>query len=122
MTLNDLYRRTLERLQVASDGEPAQPGDLRTVQQKYAEVFEMLESRGLADWDSEADIPADAGAALTMVMAAYCAEDFFVPEPRKGNLKLEGMLDIPQPSLAERILRKRVTAAYISAPVQTEYY
>jgi len=122
MTLNDLYRRTLEKMQVAADGEPAQPGDIQAVARKYVEVFELLQTNKLADWDGEADIPPDAGNALSMVMAAYCAEDFFVPEPRKGNLKAEGSLDLPQPSLAERILRKRMSAAYISAPVQTEYF
>lgn len=122
MTLNELYRMTLERMQVAADGEPAQPGDIQKVSQRYTVVFELLNAKDLADWDATEDIPPDAGFAVSLVMAAYCAEDFFVPEPRKTGLKAEGYLDLPQPSLAERMLNKRNAARYLSQPAQAEYF
>lgn len=122
MTLNELYRATLERLQVAADGEPAQPGDLQLVERRYPVVFELLNAKDLADWDAEDDIPPDAGFAVSLVMAAYCAEDFFVPEPRKSVLKSEGYLDLPQPSIAERTLRNRNASRYLSQPAQPEYF
>jgi len=122
MTLNELYRKTLERLQVAADGEPAQPEDIATVRKNYEAVFEVLYAKGLADWDASEDIPPDAGFAMSLVMAAYCAEDFFIPEPRKSTLKAEGYLDLPQASPAERMLTKRVSSKYISQPVQVEYF
>lgn len=122
MTLNDLYRKTLERMQVAADGEPAQPSDLALVAEKYVDIFEMLQSRELADWDSQTDIPADVGLALTLMLAAYSADDFFVPEPRKSQLKAEGLLDGPVMSTAERMLRKRRAGSYISTTVKTEYF
>lgn len=122
MTLNELYRMTLERMQVASDGEPAQPSDIQKVAQRYTVVFELLNAKNLAEWDAEEDIPPDAGFAVSLVMAAYCAEDFFVPEPRKTGLKAEGYLDLPQPSLAERMLNKRNSARYLSQPAQPEYF
>jgi hypothetical protein len=122
MTLNELYRMTLERMQVAADGEPAQPSDIQKVAQRYTVVFELLNAKDLADWDAEDDIPSDAGFAVSLVMAAYCAEDFFVPEPRKTTLKVEGLLDLPQASIAERMLNKRNTARYLSRPAQSEYF
>ena len=122
MTLNELYRMTLERMQVAADGEPAQPGDIQLVQKRYVVVFELLNAKNLADWDAEEDIPPDAGFAVSLVMAAYCAEDFFVPEPRKSALKAEGYLDLPQASIAERTLMKRNASRYISQPAQPEYF
>lgn len=122
MTLNELYRMTLERMQVAADGEPAQPSDIQKVAQRYTVVFELLNAKGLADWDAEEDIPPDAGFAVSLVMAGYCSEDFFVPEPRKTTLKAEGLLDLPQPSLAERMLTKRNTSHYLSQPIQAEYF
>lgn len=122
MTLNELYRLTLDRLQVAADGEPARPEDIRTVSDRYTVVFELLNAKGLADWDATDDIPPDAGFAVSLVMAAYCAEDFFVPEPRKSSLKAEGFLDLPQASLAERTLRVRNASAYLSQPAQPEYF
>lgn len=122
MTLNELYRQTLERLQVAADGEPAQPGDIQTVKQRYTVVFELLNAKGLADWDAEEDIPADAAFAVSLVMAAYCAEDFFVPEPRKSGLKAEGYLDLPQPSVAERTLKNRNATQYLSQPATPDYF
>lgn len=122
MTLNELYRLTLARMQVAADGEPAQPGDIQTVRARYAVVFELLNAKGLADWDAEADIPPDAGFAVALVLAAYCSEEFFVPEPRKSQLKAEGYLDLPQPSIAERTLTKRNASKYLSQPVESEYF
>jgi hypothetical protein len=122
MTLNELYRQTLERLQVAGDGEPAQPGDLNLASRRYSVVFELLNAKGLADWDAEDDIPPDAGFGVSLVLAAYCAEDFFIPEPRKSALKAEGYLDLPQPSLAERLLKNRNASRYISQPAQPEYF
>jgi hypothetical protein len=122
MTLNELYRMTLERMQVAADGEPAQPSDIQKVAQRYQVVFELLNAKDLADWDAQEDIPPDAGFAVSLVMAAYCAEDFFVPEPRKSGLKAEGYLDLPQPSLAERTLNRRNAARYLSRPAQPEYF
>jgi len=44
MTRNELYRKTLERLQVVADGEPSQPADVQSVTKKYAEVFEILDT------------------------------------------------------------------------------
>ncbi len=122
MTRNELYRKTLERLQVVADGEPSQPSDVQSVTKCYAEVFEILELKNLADWSSEQDIPPDAATAMTMVMAAHCAEDFGLPEPRKTTIKTEGLLDLPNPSLAERMLLKRSAGAYISTPAQPEYF
>jgi hypothetical protein len=122
MTLNELYRQSLERMQVAADGEPAQPGDVQKVAERYLVVFELLNAKDLADWDAEEDIPPDAGFAVVLVLAAYCAEDFFVPEPRKSTIKVEGYLDLPQPSLAERMLNKRNAAKYLSQPAQSEYF
>jgi len=122
MTLNELYRLTLERMQVAADGEPARPEDIKTVKERYKVVFELLNAKGLADWDAEEDIPPDAGFAMALVMAGYCSEDFFVPEPRKSGLKAEGYLDLPQPSLAERMLTKRNASKYLSQPAESEYF
>jgi hypothetical protein len=122
MTLNELYRLTLARMQVAADGEPAQPGDIATVRARYSVVFELLNAKGLADWDAEDDIPPDAGFAVSLVLAAYCSEEFFVPEPRKSTLKAEGYLDLPSPSLAERTLKNRNSSKYLSQPAKAEYY
>lgn len=122
MTLNELYRQTLDRLQVAAEGEPAQPEDLQKVAERYLAVFELLNAKRLADWDAEEDIPPDAAFAVALVLAAYAAEEFFVPEPRKSGLKAEGYLDLPQPSLAERMLKNRNASVYISKPSQSEYF
>jgi len=122
MTLNELYRKALERMQVAADGEPAQPGDIQQVRDRYTAVFELLNAKGLADWDAEQDIPPDAAFAVVLVLSAYSAEDFFVPEPRKSGLKAEGYLDLPQLSVAERTLRNRNASAYISRPATPEYF
>lgn len=122
MTLNELYRQTLERMQVVADGEPALPSDIQKVAQRYTVVFELLHSKGLAEWDAQDDIPPDAGFAVSLVMAGYCAEDFFVPEPRKTGLKIEGLLDLPVPSLAERTLNKRNAAKYLPQPAKSEYF
>jgi hypothetical protein len=122
MTLNELYRLTLERMQVAADGEPARPEDIKTVRDRYSVVFELLNAKGLADWDADEEIPPDAGFAMSLVMAGYCSEDFFVPEPRKSTLKAEGYLDLPQPSLAERMLSARNASKYLSKPARPEYF
>lgn len=122
MTANELYRQTLERLQVAADGEPALPGDVQLLTKRYRRIFELLMSKELAEWDVEEEIPDDAGLAMVMILAAHSAEEFQVPEPRKSALKAEGLLDLPVPSLGERMLIKRRGKRYISQPIRTDYF
>lgn len=122
MTKNELYRRVLERVQVAAEGEPAQPEDVQLVAERYRFVHELLVDRELSDWDPDSDIPDGAAPAVIMVVAAYSVEEFGIPEPRKTSLKVEGLLDLPQPSLAQRQLSKRKAKGYIPTRMRAEYF
>lgn len=122
MTLNELWTAVLERLQVASPGMPVDADDAAKVEEKYTGLHAMLLDDGLVTWSSTEEVPAKAQEPVIAMLAALCAHDFGVPEPRYSKLREEGAYALPQPSLAERQLRKALASTYQTSDLRTCYF
>lgn len=119
MTLTDLYRKALEKLQIAAAGEDTQPEDVQLIEDKYAAVYDMLLTKGLVSWAATADVPDFAVLPLT-AMLAWSAAGEFGDDP--SAYAAEGAIDLPQESLAERQLKRQLAKAYVSYPATSEYF
>lgn len=122
MTPTDLKIATLKKLKVIASGESANSDDMALMGQKYTGLHAMLLERSMVIWALTEDIPEKAEQPLIMMLAALSADDFGVPEPRATRLKAEGDLDLKQPSVAERMLRKVIAPAHIDSTLRTEYF
>lgn len=117
MTLNELYRKTLEKLQVVAAGEPADPDDTQLIASKYTRVYNQLAGLNLVSWTDTGDVPDEAGEQLVMMLAYAAAREFGA----NGDPS-EGAIGLPTPSLAERQLRHQLAGPYVSYPAASEYF
>ncbi|MCC7126418.1 MAG: hypothetical protein IT178_16330 [Acidobacteria bacterium] len=125
-TLAEITEKALQRLQVIGEGDEMIPADSELVQDRYASLLEMLRVEGLADWTYNEQVPEYAEGPLVMMLAAFCAEEFAVPEPRHSRLQQAGAFSLPArlggPSVAERTLRRLIAVPPDAKPVDVEYY
>lgn len=122
MTPVELRVAALQEASILASGEDAAPEDDQLVSVKYQGLHDMLLTEGLVSWAVTEDIPEFAETALTMMLAAYIAPAFGVSGQKLMDLRAGGALNLPQPSLAERMLRRQLTKNYVSYPVKTEFY
>lgn len=126
MTVTELKRRVLEKLQVIAAGEEPNINDATTVGGKYVSLHDMLVTEGLVDWSNTESVPDWAEHPITLMVAAMSASDFGVPSPRWDLLQREGAFNLHPsqggPSIAERQLRNQVARQFIYYPQPTEYY
>jgi len=119
MTLVDLYRLTLERLQVAAAGESDEPEDVQGVAERYPLLYDMLLTKGLVAWGLTADVPAYAAQPLIDMLAYMCAGTFG-KDP--ALFAAQGALDLPTLSIAERQLRMQLAKHVIPSRMRVEYF
>lgn len=118
-TLVDLYRKTLEELQVVAAGESADADDTRIVADKYAGIYQHLVGMGLVAWGLTDDVPDFAVMPLTQMLAYACALPFGKNPLAYQKLAALGM---DPPSLAEKQLRGQLAREYVSYPAASEYF
>ena len=118
MTLNELKRKTLEKLQVAAAGEPVAPEDTQLIASKYTNLHSLLLGKGLVSWAAADDIPEDAAEPVIMALAFVSAGEFGLDQ----NAFVAGAMDLVPPSLAEKQLRQIHTRRYVYFPQKTEYF
>jgi hypothetical protein len=122
MTPIELRVAALQEASLLASGEPVEPEDDQLVAVKYQGLHDMLLTEGLVSWAVTEDIPEFAETALTMMLAAYIAPAFGVSGQKLMDLRAGGALNLPQPSLAERMLRRQLTKNYVSNPAKTEFF
>lgn len=122
MTPAELRRAALQECSVLATGESAEPEDDALCVEKYATLYDMLLSKHLVSWGLDEDVPAFADQALTMMLAAYIAPAFGVTGARLEGLRAGGAIGLPQPSLAERMLRQQLAKSYVPSPAKSEYF
>ena len=122
MTLQELRKAALQECGVLATGEDAEPEDDQLCAQKYATLHDLLLSEGLTAWAVDEDIPAYADQPLTMMLAAVIAPAFGVSGQRLADLRIGGSVGLPQPSIAERMLRRQLAKSYVPHPVKSEYF
>lgn len=122
MTPAELRNAALQECGVLASGESAEPADDQLVTQKYAALHDVLLAEGLVAWPVDGDLPDYADNPLTMMLAAYIAPAFGVSGERLASLRAGGAFGLPQPSIAERMLRRQLAKNFISTPVKTDYF
>ncbi len=118
MTLTDLYRKALEKMEVVSAGEPAAPEDTQFMATKYVALWNLLKINGIVSWAIDEAVPDEAAQPLIEALAFLSADEFGDEKARY----LEGAIGLDRPSLAERQLRQLHAHAYVSEPAQSEYF
>ncbi len=119
MTLTDLYRKALERLQVVSATDSAAPEDTQLIADKYVAVYDMLRGKRLVAWAVDDAVPDYAVMPLTSMLAWASATEFGADS---NALAAEGSIGLPTSSLAERQLREQIARPYVAYPAQSEYF
>lgn len=117
-SLIDLYRKTLEELQIVDPSDSAHAEDTQVVADKYVGLFQMLLTMDLVAWGATEDVPDFATIPLTFMLAFVCAQSFGKDATKYAQA---GALNLPQPSLAERQLRTLLARHYVSYPAASEY-
>lgn len=122
MTAAELKLATLRKLRVLAAGETADADDVTLMDEKYTGLHAMLLEMGLVTWALSEDIPPKAEQPVISMLAAMTVDDFGVSEPRASVLKAEGMLKLPQASIAERQLRGLLAPTPVAGTVQRAQY
>ncbi len=118
MTLTDLYRKALEKMQVVAAGESAAPEDTQFMATKYVALWNLLKTNGIVSWAVDEDVPDEAAQPLIEALAFLSADEFGDEKARYA----EGAIGLIPMSLAERQLRQLHASAYVSTPAQSEYF
>jgi hypothetical protein len=122
MTLTDLYTAALQEIGVLASGEVAEADDRDKVREKYIGLYALLESKDWVEWGEEDEIPSWAEIPVTYMLAFLCAPAFGISGQKRIELGALGALDSPQPSIAERMMRKQMSKRYYSQTSRTEYF
>jgi hypothetical protein len=122
MTITELKRKVLEKLQVIAAGEGVQASDGALVLSKYESLHEVLLQDELIEWAASEDIPGSHEAIMVNMVAAECIDEFYCPDSLKISIVQQGKFDINPPSIAERRLRKLAAPGYSGEPAQPDYY
>lgn len=122
MTLNDFYTRTLRKLKVVPPNGAALAEDRQRVVDAYPQLHATLLSENMVRWALTEDIPEKYAIPMIQLMAYAVADDFSVPQEDYMKLRADGELLQTPPSAGERQLRKLLANAYVSDPVESDYY
>jgi len=122
MTLTELYTAALQEIGKVASGEVAEADDRDVVEQKYLSLYAMLEAKNLVDWGVSEEVPTYAEQPITYMLAFLCCQAFGVSGQKRQEMGVLGALDAPQPSIAERQLRKLAAKKYYYQPARTEYF
>ena len=122
MTLAELREAALQEIGILASGESAAPEDDQLVGRKYAELHDVLLSERLVAWAVDEDLPDYAATPVTMMLAAWIAPAFGVQGQRLADLRIGGAIGLPQPSIAERMLRRQLAKNYVPSPAKAEYF
>jgi hypothetical protein len=122
MTLQDLYEKTLQRLQITAANEAAEPEDTAVVAARYVGLYKLLRAENLVNWAQTASPPDEVEIPLVAMLACHCAREFSIVDPLYSQLLSEGGLGLPQSSWAERLLRSLMSRPYVATRAQSEYY
>ena len=119
MTPTTLYRKTLEKLQVAAAGEPVDADDVQLIRSKYESLYEVLAVKELVSWNISQDIPENCANPVVMMLAFLSASEFGM---NPLEFAAEGALDVVPPSIGERQLRAQFARDFNYEPARTEYF
>ena len=122
MELTALYRRVGQKLGVLATTEEFSAEDVALVADAYVGLWSLLESEQLATWDVDDVVPDNVSLALVDVLAAHLVDEFALPDPRRSQIRMEGLWGATPATIGERRLRRSLAGEYIPEPVQMDYF
>ena len=118
-----MKERIARKLGVLAVGNSLSPEDANLIGQRCLSVQKQLEALEIVVIDFENDgIDELYDDVIVAMVAALLVDDFMLTDPKRSQIAGEGVLGLPQASIAERQLRKILAPVQISRPVRTEYY
>jgi hypothetical protein len=121
MTPSQIRTSALQELRVLAAGEPIDPDDDVLVRSRYDALYELLHADNLVSWSSTDDVPEGASTAVIWMLAYLCCTPFGIELQRVQELREKGGPP-GSGSLAERILRRLASKAFIYTPIRTVSY
>ncbi len=91
MTLTEFKVRVAQKLRILANGSTIDTNDDALIEDKYLEVYDELNNLGLVNWASGTSptIPTTHANHVIPIVAARCADDFEVEEPRLQRMMIE---------------------------------
>ena len=120
--LSEIRKRVGQRLRILAPAETLDANDAETIDAGLDAVVAYLDALELITLDLEDGVEEQYVTPLTMMAAAVLVDSFQIPEPRRSVLRDEGLLGLPNASLAERMLRKLLYSRDTGEPVKSEYF
>jgi len=118
-----MKERIARKLGVLAVGNSLSPEDANLIGQRCLSVQKQLEALEIVVIDFENDgIDELYDDVIVAMVAALLVDDFMLTDPKRSQIAGEGVLGLPQASIAERQLCKILAPVQISRPVRTEYY
>lgn len=118
----DMATRVGQKMGIISVGETLSYEDSVLIQERLLAARDQLETLEIVELDLESGIDEVYADAVAMIVAAMCVDEFTLPEPRRSTLRAEGLLGLPNTSLAERILRKLTYRPAVHRTTAVDYY
>jgi len=104
MELERFYRAVGLKLTIVAGSQPMQADDRDTIHHAWASLHAMLDENGLAIDGPDKPVPDQIVDPMIDMLAATLVDQFGLTEPRRTQIRGEGMFGIGSP--AERRLRK----------------
>lgn len=89
ITLSSLKDRVAQKLRIVANGETVDANDLTLIEAKYDEIYDELNNLGRVDFVRAGPIGTTHSNHVIAIVAARCADDFEIPEPRLQRLMME---------------------------------
>ena len=120
-TYPELQERIGRRLGIIADTESlsAEDGDL--IGHGLSFVESWLDTMGIYSLAVADGVNEPFATPVIMAAAAHMVDEFQIPEPRRSQLKAEGLLGLPARSLAERMLRNAAEAPTTKLQVAVDF-
>lgn len=89
MTLENFYRRVLQRLGILASGETASAEDRALVEETYTAVYEEISARigNRAYWSVTGEVPDELALPLATIVAFQLVDEFEVPVEKVMKLR-----------------------------------
>lgn len=122
VTLADIYQRTGIKLELVRATQNLSPEDGAVIAESYIGLHDQLLSEALMTWGVDEDVPEWGAPIIVDMLAAMLVDHFGVEEPRRSQVRAEGIVGNNPISPSERRLRRQVAQPYIPHTLQGERF
>ena len=114
--------RVARKLGVLAVSNSLSAEDAELIGEKCEAIQQQLQDLDIAVIDFDDGIDDVMVDSIIAMVAALLVDDFMLGEPKRSKIASEGILGLPQTSVAERQLRKLLSPTVVSRPVRVEYF